>query len=557
MDSYIFPSSACKNCDSTPFQQHERAVLRTPKADICGTCGEVLQIFPAVSSIAVDNKTIAIPPAVSETLATLLKRRLFTLGRGTQPRRVLVHKWNVEHTVATAHRIGDQFHIELRGPGSLRAALYWNYAPTNLLPPYAWEELEITATGARPRSELKPDLRFLHMCRPPRINYACDALSEFELTSYNEQHPRKSSRRLYFERRLAVSVPQLETTEEVCMVIRAELSWQQVGSSFPDHTGPREFYTGAFYQGHALTLEEAVDAAIDAAMHPASGPGRGDRSTSIYHLGNGSRELATAIDPLTRHEQAGLFGIARGATPVLRGSGSPHRFPLQFRDEGGTFLVPAGSGYKLEVSLPYPDPDDKTAWPAAQIRLLCDGRVADQFNVGGADNQHRFIETSWGVTFVGLPFVSSQKTLREGQDILVEIVNGEHVEEHFFHVVSLTRFEKAWSNWRNPLIDAYKRRLIRAIFERQSLSSCGSSTASFSSGQRVVAFIDGAWRNTSYKGDEDGSHVVLLCSRYGVEEWQVAQVKSLEQALREGLHVLPQFEASAQSGIQARFCGLS
>jgi hypothetical protein len=126
-NSFIFSSNACKACDDKPFEPSERDVLRTTTEDICCTCGAVLQTFPAMTGFIPAQNAIPIPKAVSEVLEKLLKRRLFILGKGAQPRRTDHSFFDSERMAKTlAHRAGEQIYMTLRGPGNCSAELRWN-----------------------------------------------------------------------------------------------------------------------------------------------------------------------------------------------------------------------------------------------------------------------------------------------------------------------------------------------------------------------------------------------------------------------------------------------
>ena len=127
MNSYILQSDACRHCDPTQAQPWFRRMLRTPNADICTNCGAVLQTFPTLNMTVEqgEHAPIAIPAPVTAVLEELLRRRLFSVARGYNPRQA---ERSFDPSRTPAHRRSDQALIELAGRANCGVTIRWNYS---------------------------------------------------------------------------------------------------------------------------------------------------------------------------------------------------------------------------------------------------------------------------------------------------------------------------------------------------------------------------------------------------------------------------------------------
>ncbi len=560
MNSFIFTSNNCKTCDDKPFESHERRVLRTSTEDICCTCGSVLQTFPAMTGFSPDKNIISIPPAVSTVLARLLKLRLFILDRGHQPSRVTRHQVDLDRMAKTlAHRAGDQVYIELRGPGNCSGELRWSYSVKSLLPKFPWEESSYEGGRLRQRSELKPLLSELDGLRPARIVRACQVLDDFEFMGFYADGHAPSRKTVRFERRLNVDTQLLDTTEDLCLILKAEFNWLQIGSSLPDETGPRVYNLSTQYLGYPGTIEEAIDQAIDVAM-----TGRPIRAVDIYHQRDRIRRLVEVENPLTRASRTGHYtiaactredGVDHHSGLIVRGNDVGYRGAVRAAD--GRNLVPAGFDYDVEVQMPFTQSCQDVTMPHVSVivMLVNDAIFAEHsFGPKGSYKQYTLYRGWIGYQMElhgDLPQVA-------GKTITTRITDSKGTEEKTYTIVSVRDYAAAWAALDNPVIDLYKREIAAQIYATDATgcyptrSRPAVATGDFAAGQAVAALIDGRWLEAVYVAPTDGTtsgvHSVIVSARSGQEKWHVSALKPLSEALMEGLYVVGPYNTATPVG---------
>lgn len=557
MNSLIFPSKSCSKCNERPFEEPERLVLKTATRDICCTCGSILQEYPAITGISVQSGQISLPKAVSAVLERLLTRRLFILDRGHQPRRVGRSDLNVERMAKTlVHRAGDQVYVTLRGPGNCHAEIRWNYSSAELLPPLPWDEMDYTDfRRPRKKTELKPNLQAVEFPLPPRIVRSCDAIEDFDLVSSHLDRRNRFSRSLRFERRVPVTETILDTTESLVLVVKVELSWLQVGSSFPSEEGPREFNISAFYQGYPQSLEEAVDLAIYQAMQGAGEQRGGD--IEIHHSSDRLAKLAKVVNPLTLHRAPQHYYMS--CRPVAQNKSeiscnNDDRWQGAFDTGSGVFLVPEELDCYFSVYMPQDRRyREEHILPDVQIVVKRGDNIVVDKTFGGParDMGHG----SWGNSVGYTVSDDGLKKFVDGETVTTSVTDNGATVERVYKVVSLKAYEDAWDASRNPVIERYKRTLIAEVSKlmREYWRTRREEQKPFElkGGQKAAAFIDGRWMEGVYEGTEDGDHVVNVVTASGHISYYASQVLPLEVALTEGLYVVPPFNPLNSTGTQA------
>ena len=560
MKSIIFSSHVCSKCNEKPFESGERHVLRTPTRDICCTCGNVLQTFPAVTDVTVPKGTISIPAAVSTVLERLLTRRLYILDRGRQPFRADRSIFDVERMAKTlAHRAGDQVYIKLRGPGNCSAELRWNYSSKVLLPRHPWQELEYNPEGGRSSfremSHLKPHLANVEFPLPSRISRSCDALDGFDLLGSILDRNDRCRRSLRFEQRVDMESPILDTTEDLVLIIKVELSWLHIGSSFPNEDGPRVFNVSAFYQGYPQSLGEAVDLAIYKATY-----GRDQETIEIHHSGERLAVMGKVQNPLVLFREPRQYYMSAGPVAknesALQPGASAPEYQGPFDTKDGAWLIPEGLQYHLSVSMPSDKrfTDDRVP-PEVHVLIKHGEETILEHLFGGPEHKGGYSQYGYRI---GYTVVSDKlKALAAGEIVRTIITDNGASVERVYKVVSLKEYEAAWDSWRNPIIERYKRQMIAEVTAGvRSYFRTGAreaAAAELKGGQKVAAFIDGRWVEGVYKQrDANGEQIVAVVTAAGSASYVVSLVLPLEEALTEGLHVAPPFSGQHSTGSEAQ-----
>jgi hypothetical protein len=553
MNSLIFASRNCSKCNERPFEPSERMVLKTATRDICCTCGSVLQTFPELTGITTPKDLISIPPAVSAVLEKLLTRRLFILGRGQQPSRVMARNLDVERMAKTlVHRVGDQVLLDLRGPGNCVGEIRWNYSSGELLPRHPWEEPEYLGGHRNSRRELKPRLQDVEFPLPPRIVRACDAIDGFDLVSSLLNRDDRCQRSLRFEKRVPVTEKFLDTTESLVLVVKVEFGWLQVGSSFPSEEGPREFNTSCHYQGYPQSLEEAVDDAIHMMMTRRQEAGHAE----IYHSSDRLAKLAEVKNPLDAEPRKQYYMSCR---PVAKHSShietrQDARFRGAYDAGNGVFLVPEDLDYHLSVSMPQDRRyQEEHILPDVQVVVKHGEEVIVERTFGGpsCDTGHG----AFGYSVVYTVSSDKLKKLNAGDTLTTVITDNGAAVERVYKVVPLKQYDAAWDDLQNAIIEPYKRTVIAAVTSmmRNYWRTRDDAQMPFElkSGQKAAAFIEGRWLEGVYEGTVDGERVVNVVTVTGRTAYNVSQVLPLEVALTEGLHVVPPFNSRNGTGSNA------
>lgn len=532
-------------------------MLKTATRDICCTCGTILQEYPEITGISVKPGEISLPPAVSAVLERLLTRRLFILGKGAQPRRVLHNDLNVERMAKTlVHRAGDQVYVTLRGPGNCEAEIRWNYSSGELLPPQVWDETDYTDFHhPRKKTELKPRLQAVEFPLPPRIVRACDAIEDFDLVSSHLDRRNRCARSLRFERRVPVTETILDTTESLVLVIKVELSWLQVGSSFPCEEGPREFNVSVFYQGYPQSLEEAVDLAIYQAMNGR----RNEGNIEIHHSSDRLARLATVVNPLTRQCGGQNYYMYMSSSPVVQHKStlicnSDDRWQGAFVAGNGVFLVPEGLDFHFAVWMPQDRRfREEQILPDVQVQVKREENVVVEKTFGGSAR-----DTGHGIWGGNVDYTIVDDGLKKpiaGETLTTTVTHNGATVDSVYKVVPLKEYEDAWDASRNPVIERYKRTLIAEVTRmmREYFRTRKEEQKPFElkDGQKAAAFIEGRWMECIYAGAQDGELAVDVVTASGHTSYYASQVLPLEVALTEGLYVVPPFNPLNSTGTQS------
>jgi len=530
------------------------------------------------------ENSIQIPASVSQVLEKLLRRRLFILDRGVQPRRIDHQHLNLERYAKTLkHRAGDQVYITLRGPGNCWAELRWNYSSKFLLPKFPWEEVDYTFregenwnSPRRLRTDLKPLLDKLDFPRPARVVRSCDVLSDFQFTGAVIDKRNRPMKCLRFEKHVDLDQQVLETTEDLCLVIKAELSWLQIGTTFPYEGGARAFNVSDQYQGYPASVEEAVDYAIYTAMNSR----RGENSV-IHHKRDRMAPVASVGNPLSLHASANYYTIAASKPARTAQHQSWLTIHNSHEDYQNAFPLPSGIGYLLPEGLPYylaievpencgielvqpiscasivaqaPQTRRETFLPSISVTVLCDDKVIHEQSLGGPDHKGFYSMTRRQICY-SCEIENLPK--QAGHTVVTRITDARGTEEHTYRFVTLKAYEEAWDNWRNPIIEQYKRQILAAIAAEEGVWVRNKRVDFvYNSGDAVACLIDGRWLEATYVGTtKDKTHKVIVSDRCGKGQWEVSYVRPLVYALEAGWDVVAPYNPAGPVGTQSTFVG--
>jgi hypothetical protein len=562
MNSYMFRSNACRHCSEKRGLTAGLTVLRMPTEDICCSCGEVLQRFPAITSICADPDVIMIPAEVSETLSRLLKRRLFFVDYwSVQPFRVREQNPIFNDSKQPRHRVGNQVYVNLHGAGNSWVEIRWSYSLKNLLPRYPWEELHRDEKGDyKPRPELKPDLSQMEFLVLPRVTRGIQALDGFHLTQGFRSKNDRTLRVLRYERRYDISERRLDTTDELVLVVKAEFSWLQVGSAFPDETGEARY---ALENRHEDRPGMPLEVAVDRIVSTAISSGETFPKSTIWDKRFSGRQVAKAENPLS-----GCYHYQRGEGHRSHNYNLSHRSYLEmrsdhgtayrgaFRNESGEYLAPGGyEHYHIAIttrSISEHNKDTHTfkvnplTVEVLKNKTVVLTKTFDSTTSSWGNNQSTLIVT----------LKSDAQWMPEcGQEMTLRITQDGATEEKRFVFVSMAEYVRAWDNFEAPIIDAYKRTLCAAILGANRAWDLGrrdEAPAELKSGDAVAAFIGTEWFEGTFHGrSKDCRPIVQVATPGGTNLFEVVQAKPLVEALEEGLTVMPPFDPSVVVGIQA------
>jgi hypothetical protein len=473
-----------------------------------------------------------------------------------------------------AHRAGGQALISLRGLGNCSANLRWSYSTLSLLPRHPW----VATAANRDRPEPKPRLSKLDLPLPPRIVRACDALRDFELVSATEERLNPAGKSLRLEQRISVEEHLVETMPDLVLVIKVELSWIQIGSSFASEEGPREYslLTHSSARGYPLTLEEAVDKAIYDSMY--GGANHRQDHEKIFHSMVRTCELVRAKNPVivpsqVQYGRGGAIGTfwASLATPVVVDGVVRFHFPLGMGDR--EYLIPAGYNLRLEVDqvkstksraveIQVAGPRMTTVQendfrdqepPKVNVKTMRGQEVVSENLLGGAEESSAVTADRRGRVSYDICGGKSEPS-EEGQIISISIEDGAEFIDRIYKVVSLKDYEEALELWRNQIIDRYKRQLIADVarnLQKYFGPDDSAPIAELTGKQKVAAYIGGCWFEGIYQEkSKEGDHIVAISAPAGWAVYAVTQVQPLEEALTNGLSVQPPFNPKHGVGTQ-------
>ncbi len=492
MNSYILQSDACRHCDPTQAQPWFRRMLRTPNADICTNCGAVLQTFPTLNMTVEqgEHAPIAIPAPVTAVLEELLRRRLFSVARGYNPRQA---ERSFDPSRTPAHRRSDQALIELAGRANCGVTIRWNYSDVELYD--------------RARRELKTvALDTLDMLMPTRVRRGIVVAGEtLDCTGLvtDERSPRH--RWLRFEKSFPLAEQPLQLSK-LCLVVKVEFEWYVVGESLPSESGPAVYYLGQNWDPPHMTLEEALDAALNASLDGRSGH-IGYHSSINHAIHRGHQVGGYNGDPINSYDNRPRKGCGYGEYVAV----GP-----QSRYWTNTFVGPVSSGET--VLLP------QNQWgllltlhtAARVVATIGDATLLDQELAAG---KHQIDCEALLAGKLGKLIV----TLKRENDVV-----------HEFDLVDNATYDAA----RIRFIEDFKRAELARL--KVAIRGRDARPASFCEGETVAAEIEGRWFEGVYKAPESGgTHLVEVKSFGATRLWSVFEPKTLAEALREGLNVAP------------------
>ena len=312
----------------------------------------------------------------------------------------------------------------------------------------------------------------------------------------------------------------------------------------------RAYNMSAQYQGYPLTLEEAIDQAVDAAIDNPHG-----HSVDIFHERHHCCKVATVSDPLWSPEVTTITASRRRYMHIAPRSLAMARLPTTGRSTTeGPRSVPAEFEYSLHFDLPESgDYFKEHKLPPATVTIMRqDGTVVHEQKFGGEDGDRNCSDRAYRISYyLGL----KDKLPKEpGQSVVIRITDEKGTGEKTYCFVTLKEYQATWKPGGIPS-SIGQAELAARIEAGNAACNYEQPQTGFASDQTVAAFIDGRWREATYVALADGVHVVSICDRHGSGRWVAVRVKSLEDALTEGLYVVAPYNAQAATGFQATFIG--
>lgn len=539
MTSYILHNRYCQHCDLSQVMDIWRRVLRTPTEEICTNCGAVLNTFPAMDvTFPGENPPISIPEEVSILLAELLKRRIFSVARGNNPR---VADRSFSGNVP-AHRAGDQALIELTGTGNCTATLRWNFSEEEL---YRQSRFEI-------ERQPKPSLDSVDAVMPTRIRRALEVV--FPALAFSGSMSNDRSlwyRALRFERTFPLKKQPLDLARLI-LVVKLELSWLHVGESFPGEIGPRRFYVGQSWDPPHLTADEALDVALASTIGSSRYMDAGiwDALHRGWKVGGYDR------DPLRNFDHRPNPYLHNPRTWLKAPQWTAGYYGVVSSGERG--LLPAGVATTLSYRL------DKPAGITVSIdeeELLCQHFEAGE---GSVEMKASFGHKT-GTVVIHVKFSDDDEKTIEYHFVTQD----EYITAMRRIVEQFKRQELAQLLLHAGVVESRMARpgdrvLIsdggRPVEGRHSAGiRCvpDDGLSAFQAGEKVAVLIGAQWFEAVYRSGQHGTiHSVDVTTLGGTSSWSVMVVKPLVQALREGLTVIAPFDAQVQSP-HARLEGFS
>lgn len=556
MTSQIFISNACAACRQANATTTSLRVLRTRTRDICTSCGAILQEFPPVT-VERQPGVIAIPSQVSQLLENLLTHRLFTVDSGIQPNRVNANEASRGRNSNTlAHRAGDQCFIELSGPANASIVLRWNYSSKSLLPKFPWLDLRFDIVGGRPKwneqPELKPKIEDAPSY-PAGVERALPFFSRFELTEQGTVKGRRELSYLRFEQRFEVGLQPLDTTDDLVLVVKAEIKWLKIGLSFPSGAGKRAYGVRAGNQVNwplcNLTLEEAVDAAVFMVLHDFRSFG------AEVQLEGGFGYLVKAEDPIRLARRVNPYSKENDRhgeeknqlvhTSLIAPFG--HLEDQDFYGallDGDTRILPHGLEYKLAVVLPELKSGTDRELPRAGVVVKIDGMTVIDKQFGGPGYRGGYATTMRQIEY-SLALELPDKPLSL-ETVITDDVGTRTTQ---YKLIPKDEYLTAYLNWSAEVTEKYKRELA-AKARAVEITRVYDSTFDFERDRKVAVLIDYAWHEGRYMDKQGVFHRAAVSPAGTPQVWQGIDIKPLETALKEGLYVRPPHKDGTSHGFE-------
>jgi hypothetical protein len=522
MTSFVFDSSvngcpACVNSRAGIAHFPAPRVLRTGTEDLCAECGKVLQQFPKVKKVEyeLDAGVVQIPEPVSSMVATLLKRRLFHFEAGGYPGltdtfgRLMAPGWRQQPS--------GQALIAMTGAGNVWAKVTWSYVTA--------EEYRVSRLDKFSHPRKFPTLESVKVPMPAPIRRALDIVteSEFNLT---DRFVSNYIWTLRFDKAFPLEQQPFDLVKR-CLLVKLELSFLKIGESFPSGDGARDYYVGERSNNRyeRLTLEEAFERALVAAS-------RGDwaYANEIHkHGANSYRCSQLQIDRLLLKEQC-------GPRPIVTN--------------------PASRAW-LYFDLNKHDCDPRNTWlPSGGRDVLPPG--VEFLGVNLRESSLVSLELNGAIVWKqNIEVVASNSSFRSGQrfditkvlndklgGVVIRIKNDNEDLTFEYELVSTSEHQRVCDR----IVERYKLRTLYEVREKFA----ADSNKILSPQQKIAAYIGGRWLEGLYLGDIAITeldkppvyymHRVEIVQENGIAEWKVFDVMPLEQALYEGLSVIPPFD---------------
>jgi hypothetical protein len=243
--------------------------------------------------------------------------------------------------------------------------------------------------------------------------------------------------------------------------------------------------------------------------------------------------------------------VAQNESQLAASNKPEYQGPFDTKD--GVWLVPEGLPYSLSFSTP----GDFIQNPPVAVHVLIkrgDESVVDMA-FGGPERKGGFSQLGRRASYD----CGSHKlqALVAGEVVTTVLTDNGASNERVYKVVSLKEYEAAWDGWRNPIIERYKRRLIAEVTNTArrywSVGGDQNKSSQVKAGQKVAAFIEGRWLEGTFEQcNPEGEQIVRVVTVAGPSSYVVGLVLPLEEALTEGLHVVPPYSAQSWTGSEAR-----